>query len=198
MFASSVNHQRNVGHDQGAAWDCDCGARACPLRARSRPQLRTIISRHKLRAVLGQARVGCYSARAGPTHGPIGQACAGPDRVPRGASLADSALPGRARVEPTQRPRGQDLDKPRRNSALCFIRQPGANMGQILPMHSDLGTPTQSPIGARVGNADWETAWRIPVPTRRIPGGVRCPAVEFVITKVRSIFPSTGRIFKNC
>ena len=51
-------------------------------------------------------------AHAGPTQGPIGQACVGPERVPRGATLTDSALHGRARAEPTQSPRGQDLGKP--------------------------------------------------------------------------------------
>ena len=32
----------------------------------------------------------------------------------------------------------------------------------------------------------------------RIKADVQCPAVEMVITKVRSIFPSTGHIFKSC
>ena len=31
-----------------------------------------------------------------------------------------------------------------------------------------------------------------------IDSKVQCPTVEMVITKVRSVFPSTGRIFKNC
>ena len=71
--------------------------------ARSGPQLRTIIS-----------------WAHGPTQGPIGQACVGPDRVPRGATLTDSALHGRARAEPTQSPRGQDLGKAPPQVGLMF------------------------------------------------------------------------------
>ena len=92
----------------------------------------------------------------------LGRAQWGTNRACPGGNVGKQrawAVLGPAQAVPTQFCVGRTWANPRRYSALCFIRRPAAGVCPTPAHASDLGMPMQSPIGARMGNVDWDGTW---------------------------------------